>query len=274
MGTRNRDLLYSISVWEEIKTPGHAFLSYVRQDSALVDRLDRRLTDAGILVWRDTANLWPGADWRRQIRQAITDNTLAFIACFSRASTRREKSYQNEELALAIEQFRLRNSNFPWLFPVRLDDCDIPDLDIGGGRTLSSLQRADLFGDRYDESSAVLVAAVQRAIYRPPSPPGRAFRITGVSDVSLVAHMRPRTYSDARLIGNYFRAGKAVVVVLANMDDSDAKRLLDFIAGMIFNLKGSTERLTNRIFLLSPHGVELTLDTKVQLAKQFIRVTE
>jgi TIR domain len=139
---------------------GHAFLSYVREDSQSVDRLQRVLEAAGIRVWRDTDDLWPGEDWRDRIRNAITDNALAFIACFSSNSASREKSYQNEELLLAIEQLRLRRAGDPWLIPVRLDDCIIPDVDLGGGRTLASIQRADLFGDREHEGVARLVAAV------------------------------------------------------------------------------------------------------------------
>ncbi len=125
---------------------GLAFLSYVREDSAEVDQLEIRLRDAGISVWRDTAELWPGEDWRARIRNAITSNTLAFIACFSSRSVSRASSYQNEELTLAVDELRKRHPSQPWLIPVRFDDCEIPDRDLGGGRTLASLQRADLFG--------------------------------------------------------------------------------------------------------------------------------
>ena len=47
------------------------------------------LEAAGIPVWRDTADLWPGEDWRMNIRRAITDNALVFIACFSLVSLAR-----------------------------------------------------------------------------------------------------------------------------------------------------------------------------------------
>jgi hypothetical protein len=123
-------------VGEADRPPGYAFISYVREDSRKVDRLQRTLEAAGVRVWRDTANLWPGEDWRAKIRQAITNDALVFIACFSRKSLARGRSYQNEELALALEQLRLRRPDVPWLIPVRFDDCDIPEWDIGGGRTL------------------------------------------------------------------------------------------------------------------------------------------
>ncbi len=148
------------------KVAGHVFISYVREDSDRVDQLQRTLQAAGIPAWRDTADLWPGEDWRARIRGAITNNALVFLACFSQRSLARSRSYQNEELVLAIEQLRQRPPERPWLIPVRFDDCEIPDRDIGGGRTLTSIQRVDLFGDRYDEGARRLVAAILRILGR------------------------------------------------------------------------------------------------------------
>jgi len=147
---------------------GHAFISYVRENSREVDRLQSELESAGVRVWRDTADLWPGQDWRARIRHAISDDALVFIACFSSASLHRDKSYQNEELTLAIEQLRLRRPDDPWLIPVRFDACEIPDRDIGGGRTLASIQRADLFGRHSSEETARLLATVLQILGRDP----------------------------------------------------------------------------------------------------------
>jgi TIR domain len=146
------------------KPGGHAFISYVREDSRDADILQWTLEAAAISVWRDTADLWPGEDWRVKIRRAITDNALVFIACFSSRSIAREKSYQNEELLLAIEQLRLRRPDDPWLIPVRFDNCNVPDLEIGGGRSLASIHYADLFGDRRDAGIARLIAAILRIL--------------------------------------------------------------------------------------------------------------
>ena len=107
------------------KVGGHVFISYVREDSPRVDQLQRTFQDAGITVWRDTADLWPGEDWRIKIRDAITRDAFVFIACFSSHSVGRLKSYQNEELNLAIEQLRLRPPEVTWLIPVRFDECVI-----------------------------------------------------------------------------------------------------------------------------------------------------
>lgn len=65
----------------ETARPGeHAFISYVREDADEVDKLQEDLEAAGIRVWRDTSELWPGQDWRAEIRRAIKDSALAFIA--------------------------------------------------------------------------------------------------------------------------------------------------------------------------------------------------
>ena len=145
-------------------TVGHVFISYVREDSGEVDELQQELEAAGILVWRDTADLWPGEDWDAKIRQAITRDALVFIACFSSHSVTRQRSYQNEELLLAIEQLRRRQPGDPWLIPVRFDDCELPDYQLGAGRTLTSLQRADLFGPDRRRAAERLVTAVNRLL--------------------------------------------------------------------------------------------------------------
>ena len=146
------------------KPSGHAFISYVREDSDRVDELQRNLEAAGISVWRDTADLWPGEDWRLKIRRAITDNALVFLACFSSRSAARATSYQNEELLLAIDQLRRRRPDDPWFIPVRFDDCPVPDYDLGGGRILASIQRVDLYGQQRDAGITRLVITIQRRL--------------------------------------------------------------------------------------------------------------
>jgi hypothetical protein len=146
--------------------PGYVFISYVREDAGQVDLLQRRLESAAIRVWRDTVSLWPGQDWRAEIRRAISDGALVFLACFSRKSASRQVTYQNEELVLAIEQQRIRPPGAQWLIPVRFEDCELPDIDIGAGRTLTSLQSADLHGVHRDRNTDRLVATVRKILDR------------------------------------------------------------------------------------------------------------
>lgn len=138
----------------------HAFISYVHEDMHHADRLQRVLEAAGIRVWRDTEDLWPGDEWKPKIREAITSNSLVFIACFSDTSVSKPKSYQREELLLAVDEFRQRKPGEPWLIPVRFSECALPFIDVGAGRSLDSLQRVDLFGSHAEEGVARLVATV------------------------------------------------------------------------------------------------------------------
>ena len=73
-----------------------------------------------------------------------------------------------------------------------------------------------------------------------------------------ITTIHPRSYNDARKIGEAFREGTPVIMNLSDMDEADAKRLVDFSAGLIFGLHGAIERVTNKVFLLSPAHVEVT----------------
>src|SRR5499427_7525740 len=80
--------------------------------------------------------------------------------------------------------------------------------------------------------------------------------------------LHPRTYNEARTIGEHFREGTPVIMNLSEMVDSDAKRLVDFAAGLIFGLRGSIDRVTNRVFLLSPASIEVTAEDKARIAER------
>jgi cell division inhibitor SepF len=82
-----------------------------------------------------------------------------------------------------------------------------------------------------------------------------------------ITTLHPRSYNDARQIGEHFREGTPVIMNLTEMDDSDAKRLVDFAAGLIFGLRGRIERVTNKVFLLSPEHVEVTAEDKARIAE-------
>ncbi|MFE4453848.1 cell division protein SepF [Streptomyces sp. NPDC056796] len=67
-----------------------------------------------------------------------------------------------------------------------------------------------------------------------------------------IATVTPDSFRDARAIGELFRDGVPVIVNLTAMDPGDAKRVVDFAAGLIFGLHGSIDRVATRVFLLSP----------------------
>jgi cell division inhibitor SepF len=80
------------------------------------------------------------------------------------------------------------------------------------------------------------------------------------TELRRITTVHPRSYNDARKIGEAFREGTPVIMNLSDMDDADAKRLVDFSAGLIFGLHGAIERVTNKVFLLSPAHVEVTAE--------------
>jgi cell division inhibitor SepF len=82
-----------------------------------------------------------------------------------------------------------------------------------------------------------------------------------------ITTLHPTTYNEARTIGEHFRDNVPVIMNLTEMDESDAKRLVDFAAGLAFGLRGTIERVTNRVFLLSPANVQVTAEDKAKIAE-------
>ena len=122
------------------------FISYVSENIEIVDRLCQELKSHGIQVWLDRDDIDPGLRWKQEIRRAIQQGAF-FIACFSKEYNMRDRAYMNEELVIAIEELRQRPVDQAWFIPVKLNECEIPDRDIGGGETLLDLQYVNLYED-------------------------------------------------------------------------------------------------------------------------------
>lgn len=82
-----------------------------------------------------------------------------------------------------------------------------------------------------------------------------------------ITTLHPRTYNEARAIGEAFRDGTPVIMNLTEMDDTDAKRIVDFAAGLVFGRRGTIERVTQKVFLLSPVNVVVTAEDKQRMAQ-------
>ena len=110
-----------------------------------------------------------------------------------------------------------------------------------------------------------------RAAWSPRRTTATGSRRTGSWSRQPTSHrittLHPRTYNEARTIGEHFREGVPVIMNLTEMDDADAKRLVDFAAGLSFGLRGSIERVTNKVFLLSPQNVHVTAEDKARIAE-------
>ncbi|MFJ9623606.1 cell division protein SepF [Streptomyces sp. NPDC101181] len=142
-----------------------------------------------------------------------------------------------------------------------------------------------------DEPARVVTPPAQREPVQLPAESGRPARIAPVASITperpsleknapvimpkvvserepyRITTLHPRTYNEARTIGEHFREGTPVIMNLTEMDDTDAKRLVDFAAGLVFGLHGSIERVTQKVFLLSPANVDVTAEDKARIAE-------
>ncbi|WP_059018599.1 cell division protein SepF [Mycobacterium sp. M26] len=87
------------------------------------------------------------------------------------------------------------------------------------------------------------------------------------SPLSKITTLRPKDYSEARTIGERFRDGQPVIMDLVSMDNADAKRLVDFAAGLAFALRGSFDKVATKVFLLSPADVDVTAEERRRIAE-------
>ena len=102
---------------------------------------------------------------------------------------------------------------------------------------------------------------------QPAAAPGPVAPQNVVAELSRITTLHPRTYNEARTIGENFREGVPVIMNLSEMDDADAKRLVDFAAGLVFAVRGTIERVTAKVFLLSPPNVSVAAEDKQRIAE-------
>ncbi|HEX3493253.1 MAG TPA: cell division protein SepF [Streptosporangiaceae bacterium] len=125
--------------------------------------------------------------------------------------------------------------------------------------------------DEYEEYGTDLVAPEERSVafvgfaddeqHDVPTP-------MQTTDLTRITTLHPRTYNEARTIGEHFREGTPVIMNLTELVDSDARRLIDFAAGLIFGLRGSIDKVTNKVFLLSPANIEVAAEDKARIAER------
>lgn len=117
-------------------------------------------------------------------------------------------------------------------------------------------------GQTRDEARPATVASIsERRRPQPVPSPGV------VAELSRITTLHPRTYNEARTVGENFRDGVPVIMNLSEMDDNDAKRLVDFAAGLVFATRGTIERVTSKVFLLSPPNVTVAAEDKERIAE-------
>ena len=87
------------------------------------------------------------------------------------------------------------------------------------------------------------------------------------SPLSKITTLRPKDYGEARTIGERFRDGTPVIMDLVSMDNADAKRLVDFAAGLAFALRGSFDKVATKVFLLSPADIDVSAEERRRIAE-------
>ncbi|MCT2007816.1 cell division protein SepF [Micrococcus lylae] len=113
-----------------------------------------------------------------------------------------------------------------------------------------------------DQTSRPSRAESSEQEYRAPVTPIKraAASASEGAPVRTLTTVHPRSYNDAKSIGEAFRSGMPVIMNVTELGDNEAKRLVDFSAGLVFGLHGSISRITNKVFLLTPSTVEVMGD--------------
>jgi formylglycine-generating enzyme required for sulfatase activity len=120
------------------------FLAHAREDKLRVRALYDDLKARGFDPWLDAVDLMPGQIWKSEIPKAIRQAEI-FLACLSMRSVEK-RGYVHREFRLALSAFGERPPGSIYLIPVRLDDCEMPDLEIPDqGMSFQDIQWVDLW---------------------------------------------------------------------------------------------------------------------------------
>lgn len=101
---------------------------------------------------------------------------------------------------------------------------------------------------------------------RKPAPVAAA-AAPAVESLARIETVTPRSYNDARTLGEHYRSGVPVIMNLSEIDEDDAKRLVDFAAGLVFAVRGTINRVTPKVFLLSPENVVVSDEDRQRIVE-------
>lgn len=139
----------------EKKQSPAVFISYVRENSDVVDRLAQDLRQQGITVWLDRDDIAPGQYWKDAVREAIKNGAF-FVACFSCEMNARQETYMHGELRIAIDRLRNMPRDHIWFIPVLINETKLPKHRISDDETIADLNAVELFRDWELGISAIL----------------------------------------------------------------------------------------------------------------------
>ena len=204
------------------------FISYVRENVELVDKLHQELESYGIKVWRDLQRLNPGDRWKQKIQKAIREGAF-FLACFSKEYYDRAESYMNEELTIAIERLRRLHTDRVWFIPIKLNRCQIPDRNIGGGETLNDLQYVKLY-ENWDVGIQELIKRLYELV---------------LEDCNKAVELNPEDYKVYTARSLIYQQQQQYELALEDCNKAvelnPSEPMLFYNRGWIYNLKGESE---------------------------------
>ena len=129
-------------------------------------------------------------------------------------------------------------------------DVDVDDDDI-------MQEEPDAAPSSFDSDSTVTPAS---PVTTSPASPSRSRQTPFKAQLNRITTIHPKTYEEAQLVGRAIRDGVPVVLNLTGVEESVAYRIVDFSAGVVFGVRGSIERVTPRVFLLSPAQVNIKVE--------------
>lgn len=132
----------------------HVFLSYIREDQEVVEKIAAELRRQGVEVWLDRDSIEPGRPWEDAIESAIDDGAYV-IACFSEHLEEKDSSFMETEVQVALRCMKKGSRPRNWLLPVRLSPMEIPDIRVDGVG-VRDLQWIDVFADFFDGIRRIL----------------------------------------------------------------------------------------------------------------------
>jgi len=123
------------------------FLCHAKEDAQRVEGLYFSLRDRGLDPWYDKEKLLVGDDWEREILTAIEQSD--FFAVFLSNTSSKKTGFIQKEIKTAVREYQRRPEGFAYLLPIKLEECEIPDIKLDDNKRLENLHWAELFEDDY-----------------------------------------------------------------------------------------------------------------------------
>ena len=83
-----------------------------------------------------------------------------------------------------------------------------------------------------------------------------------------VHFVAPRSFNDVQDVADKFKDSIPVILNLQGTETDLSKRLIDFSSGLTYALDGGMQRIADKVFLLTPHNVEVSAEERARLVEK------